>query len=266
MQVTRAPARLGWSWVTTGFALVMRRPLPMIGLTSLMFFSLALTGILPGISGALGWVLTPLLSAGFMHAVRWSETSGPLSPWAVFEYFKNHHRIARRRLLMLGGIHGAVTLLAVVITALVDGGTLFKLITGIGSVEPPPIQDSKLIIAALVLAMLYTPIQMAMWFAPVFVAWHGLAPVRALFYSLVGVWRNKAVFSVYLLGWMAVLMAISVAAQIATLAVPTAVVALLIWPVFLVMLAAFCSSFWPTYRDLVHDNEAATTSAPQQLD
>ncbi len=45
---------------------------------------------------------------------------------------------------------------------------------------------------------------MAMWYAPVFVAWHRLQPVKALFYSLVGVWRNRSAFAVYLLGWIAV--------------------------------------------------------------
>jgi hypothetical protein len=87
----------------------------------------------------------------------------------------------------------------------------------------------------------------------VFVAWHRLHPVKALFYSLVGVWRNRSAFSVYLLGWIAVAIGLSVALQLAKPLLPGSLLPLLLSPLSLVMLAALYCSFWPSYRDVVED-------------
>jgi hypothetical protein len=100
-----------------------------------------------------------------------------------------------------------------------------------------------------------------MWYAPVFVAWHRLHPVRALFYSLVGVWRNKAVFVVYTLSWFAVAIALSIVLQLIRPLLPQAVLTLLLSPLSLAMLAALYCSFWPSYRDVVRDGTDPPTPA-----
>jgi hypothetical protein len=96
-----------------------------------------------------------------------------------------------------------------------------------------------------------------MWYAPMFVAWHRLHPTKALFYSLVGVWRNRSAFVVYLLGWLAVAIGLSVALQLAKPLLPGSLMPLLLSPLSLGMLAALYCSFWPSYRDVVHDGPEA---------
>jgi hypothetical protein len=100
-----------------------------------------------------------------------------------------------------------------------------------------------------------------MWFAPIFVAWHGLSPVKALFYSLVAVWRNRWPFLVYMLGWFAIAVAWSMLLQMLKLVMNDSLLTLLLTPVSLAMLGALYCSFWPVYRDLIV--EAGFSSPPQ---
>jgi hypothetical protein len=103
----------------------------------------------------------------------------------------------------------------------------------------------------LIFGLLYAPVQMALWLAPAFVAWHGMTPGKALFYSLVAVWRNRWAFLVYMLGWFGVAVIASLLIQMAKGLMGGTAMTLLLSPVSMVMLCALYCSFWPTYRDLV---------------
>jgi hypothetical protein len=47
--------------------------------------------------------------------------------------------------------------------------------------------------------MLFAPLMMAYWYAPVLAAWHGLSPAKSLFFSFVACLRNWRAFLVYTL-------------------------------------------------------------------
>jgi len=51
---------------------------------------------------------------------------------------------------------------------------------------------------------LYVPLSLLFWHAPGLVHWHNVAPVKALFFSIVACWRNFGAFAVYGLSWMGV--------------------------------------------------------------
>jgi hypothetical protein len=239
MQVTRAPARLGWRWVTEGFTLLRRHPLALLGITVLFLFSVMLPSVLPVIGQFAPLILMPALSVGYMQAVRTSAAGRMPSPWTLYDGLR--------------AINCLLTVLALACSSVADGGTLFRIATGTISGDDPALGERDLAFAAVIFLLMYTPVQMAMWYAPVFVAWHRLHPVKALFYSLVGVWRNRSAFSVYLLGWIAVAIGLSVALQLAKPLLPGSLLPLLLSPLSLVMLAALYCSFWPSYRDVVED-------------
>ena len=253
MQVTRAPARAGWGWVAQGFALLRRRPLALLGLTVLFLFTVVLPTAIPLVGGFAPLLLTPALSVGYMQAVRATEAGRMPSPWTLYDGLRGRGGRDARPLLALGLLNCVLTVAVLAATAVVDGGTLFRIATGAIAPDDPALAESGLVFAAVVFLLLYTPVQMAMWYAPVFVAWHRLQPVRALFYSLVGVWRNRAAFTVYLLGWFGVAVALSIALQLLRPLLPAGLLPLLLSPLSLVMFAALYCSFWPSYRDVVVD-------------
>ena len=52
--------------------------------------------------------------------------------------------------------------------------------------------------------LLYLPLSLLFWHAPGLVHWHGVPPVKALFFSIVACMRNFGAFLVYGLGWLGV--------------------------------------------------------------
>ena len=43
-------------------------------------------------------------------------------------------------------------------------------------------------------ALVYAPVMMMLWFSPLLVAWHAMAPAKALFYSFFACWLNWRAF------------------------------------------------------------------------
>jgi len=261
MQVIEVPALTGWKWVTEGFRLLARQPMALLGTTMLFIVTIVLPSVLPLIGGFAPLVLTPGLSAGFMQAIAQADRGVKPSPLALFDGFRANGGRMAGPLLILGVINCVLTVSVLAASMLADGGTLFRVATGAISADDPGLTDRSLLIAGLVFATLYAPVQMAMWLAPVFVAWHGIAPVKALFYSLVAVWRNRWAFLVYTIGWLAIAVLASMVIQV-ILSVPGgAAMRLLLTPVSLAMLCALYCSFWPTYRDIIRTSHGALTGA-----
>jgi hypothetical protein len=256
MQVNRMPARAGWKWVIEGFGLLRRHPLALLGLTVLFLFTIVLPTVIPVLGGFAPLLLTPALSVGYMQAVRTAESGRMPTPWTLYDGLRAQKGRGARPLLMLGLINCLLTVAVLAFTMVADGGTLFRIATGAIAADDPALGERGLVFAAVVFLMLYTPVQMAMWYAPVFVAWHRLSPVQALFYSLVGVWRNKGAFMLYMTGWFGVAVALSVAVQIAKPLLPGSLLPLFLSPLSLIMLSALYCSFWPSYRDVVTDGPA----------
>ena len=50
--------------------------------------------------------------------------------------------------------------------------------------------------------VLYNLLAMLMWHAPALVQWHGVSPVKAVFFSVVACVRNFRAFFMYALGWL----------------------------------------------------------------
>jgi hypothetical protein len=261
MQVRRAAASEGWRWVTDGLKLLVSQPIAIVGLTTLFVLALVLPTIIPLVGGFAPLVLTPILSVGFMQAVRDAQAGKRITPLMLFSGFKADKGNLIKPLLILGAINCILTVAVLAASMLADGGTLFRIATGAIGTEDQIGLDSGLAYSAAVFGLLYAPVQMAMWFAPIFVAWHGLPPVKSLFYSLVAVWRNRWPFLVYMVGWFAIAVAWSVLIQILKFAINDSLLTLLLTPISLAMLGALYCSFWPVYRDLIV--EAGLSSPPQ---
>jgi hypothetical protein len=255
MHVRKVQPACGWRWVVEGFRLLSMRPLAVLGMTVLFLFTLVVPTVLPVIGGFAPLLLTPGLAVGFMQAVRTVQAGRMPSPWTLYSGFTDNGGLAWRPLVILGIINAALTAAVLSLTMLADGGTLFQVASGAIDADDPALQDVSLAYAAIVFLLLYLPVQMAMWYAPIFVGWHRVPPVKALFFSLYAVWQNKAAFVVYAAGWFSVAVAVSIVLQILRAVLPPGMMPLLLSPLSLVMLGALYCSFWPSYRDVVAEDE-----------
>lgn len=259
MQIHSLRAGHGWRWVRDGFVLLGRQPVGLLAITFLNLMLLSLSVIVPIIGMIAPLLLTPALMVGLMHAVRSAEAGRMPAPSLLFAGFRDAGGNAWKPLLVLGGFNAAATLAALALAAMADGGTLMRLATGQpddGTADMTGAADeSALFQAAIVFVLAYTPVQMAMWYAPLFTAWHGVPPMKALFFSFFAVWRNKGAFLVFGASWFAVAFAASLGVRVlnAMLGPDSMLLSVLLSPLSLVLITVVYCSFWASYRDAVVD-------------
>lgn len=267
MRIVPLPARAGWRWVARGFALLRRQPIALLAITFLNLLLLSLSVLIPFVGSIAPLVLAPALMVGLMRAVGTADEGGMPLPTMLFAAFREDGGRALRPLLLLGIVNAVATMLALALAALFDGGALMQLAVGnLEEAESAALDDVSLWLAAATFVTAYLPVQMAMWYAPLFVAWHRVPPVKSLFFSLLAVWRNRGAFLVYGIGWFAIAFAGSLvvrAVQGAFGSHPLAM-SMILSPLSLALITVIYCSFWPTYREPVSDPaaEAVAGTAP----
>lgn len=193
-------------------------------------------------------VVTPGLSVGVMTACREVVQNKRVLPTVLLAGFRNNGKQATRHLLILGGIYAAMVFtLSLIAGALVDIGSLAPILL---KGEEPSAEAVRQVYYALLLgALLYTPIAMMFWFAPLLSAWHSVPPVKALFFSWTACWRNRGAFFTYAVLFALLMVAIPFFLEaLFALFGAQAVLSFLVTPYSLLMLAILYCSFYATYR------------------
>ncbi len=278
MQVRRVDASRGARWVLGGFRLLGTKPLALLALVVFDVFLLLVPSVLPLVGPLVPTLLTPVFGVGLMVAMRATDRGGNPAPQMLFSAFGPEGGYAWRNLLVLGAVSAIATMGAVALTALADGGSLFGSVTGLDDDMAPAAgagdaagsegdEASGLVLpeissALLLFLLLLLPIQAGSWYAPLFIAWHGIPVAKSIFFSFVAVWRNKAAFAVYVLAWIAAVIAIStVASWLIVLTSVSTIRSMLLFFLSLAILTAMYGSVWLSYRDVI---EAGAEDASQE--
>lgn len=255
MRIEQPPAAAGRRWVIDGFRLFRRSPLPLMAVTFVYLLVLMAATLIPLIGPFAPMLVTPALAVGVMHAVRAADRGELPTPQMLFAGLRGAQGKAWRGLLVLGAANAAATLVAFGLASVMDGGTLLRLATGQSGADDPSLQDPSLMFASLVFLIAYTPTQMALWYAPLFCAWHGHPPLKSMFFSFAAVARNRWAFLQYALGWFVVALLASLTIRVLKVLLNDSplLISLVLSPMSLVVLTALYCSFWATYRDVVVD-------------
>ena len=249
------PAR-GVAWLAEGWRMFRAAPFGWLLLVFTYLMGTMLVSAVP-LAGPLAMaVLVPAISVGFMAASRaaWRRQSVELAALAAG---------FRERLpaqLVLGAVYGTGFFLAIYGSALVDGGALLEALRRPGPEADEPAQAGPVASGLLFSVLLYLPTMVLLWFAPVLVAWHALAPAKALFYSAVAFWLNLRAFVVYGIALAALLVAAVGALTLLAALLPGQLSApgaqALIFPLALVLLPILFASYYASYRDVFGAPEA----------
>ncbi|WP_233870771.1 BPSS1780 family membrane protein [Paraburkholderia adhaesiva] len=267
MQLIEVPAKTGYVWFRQGIWLFRRSPLAFLTL----FFTYLLVGTLisaiPVVGAVLPLIFVPGVAVGFMAACRDTIAGKPVFPTILVDGFRAYGQTTAKRLFALGGIYVAAMALVLAASALVDGGTLLQLMTVGGSMDAESFGNSETPLALLASMVLYVPVAMLFWFAPVLTAWHDVPPAKAMFFSLVSCWRNKGAFVVYWALWMAVSISVSLVLTLLAQALGAGefAPALLMAALIVVVTMLYCS-FYATYRGCfgVQEQQAGDPADPSR--
>ena len=266
MQLLEVSAKEGYVWFRQGIWLFRKNPLAFLMLLFIYLIAAQLAIFVPlfGIIALL--VFTPGLSVGVMTACRDVIQSKRVMPTVLLAGFRSNGKQATRNLLVLGGIYAVLVFaLSFIATSVVDIGALAPMV--LKGEEPSGEAVRQLYFALLIGALLYTPVAMMFWFAPMLSAWHSVPPIKALFFSWTACWRNRGAFFTYAMLFALLLVAVPLFLEVifASIGAET-VLSFLITPYSLLMLAILYCSFYATYRgcfNIVPPGEATNDSVAQ---
>ena len=258
MKLNIVPARTGLTWVKLGIQTFIKQPLAMSGLFFMFMAMLSLATLVPFVGAALALALLPAATLGLMAATQ-EATKGkfPMPSILISAFRAGQQR--KRAMMVLGALYAAGFLALMAVSALFDGGQFAKLYLVGGKISEELVMQSGFQTAMWVALALYLPLSLLFWHAPALVHWHGVSPVKSLFFSFMACYKNFGAFTVFGLAWSGVfiLAATTVALIASALGNPT-LATVVMFPVALVIVAMFFTSIYFTFRDsFVADDDAS---------
>ena len=243
-----APAR-GVRWLAEGWRLFRAAPLGWLALVFGYWLAMTVLSLVPVLGLVAASLLVPAFSVGFMAASRAAALGQPIELPMLFAGFRE--RLPAQ--VVLGAAYFIGLVAAVGGSMLADGGMLARwMLTGQPPADAPEAAD--LYVAMGTAALLYAPVMMLLWFSPLLVAWHAMAPVKALFYSFFACWHNWRAFLAYGLAVGVVAFALPAGALLLLAlfsggAMRVSPMAMLL-PLLLLLLPTLLASFYASYRDV----------------
>lgn len=249
MKLNIVPARTGLVWVKQGFKTFLQQPLAMSGLFFMFMAMLSVASLLPFIGSALALALLPAATLGLMAATQEATKGKFPMPSILISAF----RAGRQRLsamAALGAMYAVGFLAIMALSSLIDGGQFAKLYLMGGKITEEVVMQSGFQAAMWVTLALYLPLSLMFWHAPALVHWHGVEPVKSVFFSFMACYKNFGAFTVYGLVWVSafILAMLVVGILAAALGNPT-FAGLAMFPIALIFFAMFFTSIYFTFRD-----------------
>lgn len=262
MQTQTLPAAAGWTWIATGFAIFRRNP-PMLALLVVCYWiTVVFLNVLPVIGALAASLVIPGLSVGLMQAARDLDRGQTVGLPTLFGGLRQN----TRTLLALGALYLVCTLAILGLSALLDGGELFKFMLSTNAADREVLEEANFIFPALFVMLLMAPLMMAYWFAPVLAAWHGLGVGKSLFFSLVACWINWRAFLTYGAGLLLVAglipgvifgLLLGVLSGAGGSSLASFIIMPLMAVVALIVFSTIYASYYASYRDVFGDPDVA---------
>lgn len=270
MKLHIVPARTGMAWVKLGVRAFWRQPLALAALFFMTMAAMSLASMVPLVGPAIALALLPSATLAMMVAAAQASQGRFPTPALLLVAFRTGQQ-RLRDMLVLGALYAVGFLGIMGLSALIDGGQFAQVYLG-GAPLTKEVAEVPAFQRAMWLSMvLYLPLSLLFWHAPGLVHWHGVPPVKALFFSIVACVRNFGAFLVYGLGWLGVfLLGALVVSVVSTLLVlaglaGSATGGIMVGTVMM-MAAMFFTSVVFTFRDCFEPPSTATAHEEEPHD
>jgi len=224
VRIRSIPARAGLRWIQLALRAFARQPAGFMGIFGMFLLLMLLASIplallvplaealhvSPVLVSMLSLVLMPLLSLAFMVSTEAVTNDLRIRPSLFFVPLRGSAR-TRRSLLAIGLVYVAMFLVAWFFGNGIDGGETARwfadrmMLPPEGSPAPPalaPLSDTARIVVALKMGLVAV-VTIPLWHAPPLIHWGRYGAAKAMFASVVALWRTRAALAVFGLGWLA---------------------------------------------------------------
>ena len=193
---------MGIRWLREGLFTFMRRPVVPFVLVMAYLLPVHLLSLAsPALSRAFEWALAPAMTLALMAATA-SMLQAGTSTRQVFLSAFQATRTRIRPLAVLGLLQGAILLLAGK-AALALADALASGTADLSTTIPGSTAGPRVVTGILSYYLMRSLVILMFWHAPGLVHWHGVAPVKSLFFSTVTCLRNLGAMAVLGLTWCA---------------------------------------------------------------
>jgi len=203
MKLRLVRASAGVAWVQQGVRTFWRQPMALAALFFMVMASMSLITLVPVVGSALALALLPAAQLSMMVASAEAlQGRFPQVTLLLVAFRSGAQRT--QSMLVLGACYAGGFLAIMGLSALVDGG-IFARVYLTGAPLTAEVAQSGAFQAAMWLALaLYLPLSLLFWHAPGLVHWHGVPPLKALFFSAVACLRNFWAFTLFGIAWVGV--------------------------------------------------------------
>lgn len=253
MRLNIVPASQGIQWMKQGIATFRKKPLAMLGLFFIFLTVVNLLSLIPWLGIALALAMLPAATLGFMTAAREVAQGNYPMPTVLLTAFRaGQQRV--HAIAVLGMLYAVLFGLSMAVTQWVDGGQFVRIYLLGESITPEALRElmskGDFQMAAMLAGTLNVVIAMLFWHAPALVHWHGVSPVKSLFFSIVACVRNFPAFFVYLMAWIGLTMLVALGASLLfTAAAGPVIGSVLMQLTLMVITAMFFTSQYFSYLD-----------------
>jgi hypothetical protein len=224
VRIRHVPALAGLRWIRLALRAFARQPGGFMGmfamfLLAMLLFSIPLALLVPlaeavhlspVVATMLSLVLMPLLSLSFMLSTEAVTNDLRIRP-ALFFAPLRASAATRRSLVEVGLVYVALFVLAWFVGNGIDGGETMRWFTDRVMMPPPgakappapvPLSDAAAIVMSLKTAVVALG-TIPLWHAPALILWGRYGVAKAMFASVVALWRTRAALFMFGLGWFA---------------------------------------------------------------
>ena len=261
MKLNIVPARTGVTWAKMGIRTFFKQPLALSGLFFRFMALLSIASVLPFVGSALALALLPAATLGLMAATKEATRGKFPMPSILISAFRAGQQ-RKRAMLVLGALYAGGVLILMGLTALIDGGQLARLYLLGGAITEEMVSQGNFQLAMWVAMPLYLLLSLLFWHAPALVHWHGVSPVKSLFFSLMACYKNFGAITVFGLFWMGLFAGVALLVSlVAALLGSPAFAGVAMFPAAMLMVAMFFTSLYFTFDGSFVDDEAASRDA-----
>jgi hypothetical protein len=249
-------------WIAESFLIFRFAPLRQLlyGLAFLVALTVAMS--MPLVGFALVWLLVPALVVGPHEIARAASRREPPRAELLLAGFRRNFAAQLR----LGGVYLAGMLAVLAATVPADGGRFAQAMIGMTRLELDELRGPALQNAMMIGALAQTAMLAALWYAPLLVAWQGIATGKAVFFSAAATfinWRPFLAYGVGMLLLFALVLMLALAAAVlfggaGALQANSAMFAVL-WS----MLPVWFAGSYLSYRDVFENEDAGGREPPK---
>lgn len=232
----------GVRWIRSGLQLFRRQPLAILTFVLMGLILLWTIALLPLAGQAFALIAMPAAWTGMLGVCRDVDQGKTPGPHCYIDPLRE--RFTRLHLIQIGVVS------AIAAGLLTTGFAFLPAGTGKDASEHLTLAQTLWVLGSL---LIWIPLQMAIWFAPPLVAWHGMSTGKAMFFSFFACWRNRWPMLVYFLSLLAlaILLVLALGAMVDAFSVGETTVGMVLAPLSMLVGAATQTCAYAMYRDIV---------------